>query len=738
MGARNYLLEIGTEELPSSVQNLWRCPHGKKIPHERASIETLSFVDEILKKYKLDYSWGSDSKSLLGNFHTPRRLTVFIENLDDKQKSENKTVKGPAIAAAYDAEGNPTQALNGFARGKGIGINDIIKSDDGYVYAKTSTIGKPTVEILPEIAKEIISTFSSMTQKTMRWGSENIRFARPIRWIVSIYGDEVVPFEIDGVKAGNLTYGHRFLSNGPFKIDKINDLEVDYIKKLKSANVIVEFKTRRNVIKTSINKICQNNNILPSEYEFEALLTEVANLVEHPNAGLGSFDKKYLELPRQVLETSMRSHQRYFPVESKSGELAPSFVVIHNGNESATQNIIRGNERVLTARLDDAHFFFTEDIKNSLASYIPRLKGLVFHSKIGTMAQKTSRVEVLTKRICEQLGLDKETVKRAIKAASLCKADLSTHMVIEFPSLQGVMGKEYALAAGEDTEVAEVVYEHYLPKGRYGSTARLPESVLGQIVAVADKVDSSASLLAFERPTASRDPYGIRRQITGAVRIIVEKKLSIDIAPLIFSTLDWLKKNKIDPPFGEFKVAATAFLEELGDYKEQLWKEDLQRGIDRPETRPWAAKAVLGALVGGLSEISFELNILELNQMIDSIDFLDIPILNNIFTAYSRCKNLLPKGFYGNKVNESLFENGDKNLFDAYKVVEASFLKLFGQKKYEESLMVLANLRDAVDTYFDEVLVMVKEENVKNNRLSLLKRVSELYEKYAIFSEFTG
>jgi glycyl-tRNA synthetase beta chain len=733
---RNYLLEIGTEDLPASVQDLWR-----------ESLGLSDFLEDVLVKFRLNYVRESIAGSLeakdiidvmiQSGLHTPRRLTVFIKYLPEKQKDVVNKVKGPAISAAFDKEDNPTQAAIGFAKSKGIEIKDLVKEDDGYVYAEIKIAGKPTVEVIPEIAKDFISTFASRIPKTMRWGPKGVRFARPIRWIVSVYGNEVVPFEIDGIKASNITFGHRFLG-GKIEISKIDDLKTDYLDKLEKNCVFADFFRRRKLIDNQINKLCEQNKLNAKNDEYESLLTEVTNLVEYPTAVLGSFDKKFLELPKQVLETSMRSHQRYCPLDTENGSIFPGFIVVHNGSPDANRIITKGNERVLTARLEDAHFFYTEDTKSPLASYIPKLKGLVFHSKLGSMAQKTARVELLAKEICKQFGVDSETTKMAIRAAGLCKADLVTHMVIEFPSLQGTMGSEYALASGEDRSVAKAIYEHYLPKGRYGSSAQLPESKLGQIIALADKIDSASSLLAFERPTASRDPYGIRRQITGVIRIIVEKKVPVGLSSLINVVINWTKKNKIKTSYGGYKELAYSFLEELGNYKETVWDEELLRdesSKEKPATRPWAARAVISSQKRRLQEEPINLDLLKINLIIDSIDDSSVKALSDIHTAYSRCKNLLPKGFLGNKIDESLFEDGDAKLFGVLSEAEKRLNEFLQQEKFGEALKILARLRQGVDTFFDEVLVMAKDETVKINRLSLLKKSVEIYEKIADFSE---
>lgn len=719
--------------MPASVQGLWRNSN-------------LSFIDEILKKWRLEYTYPFDRESLWENLLTPRRLTVFVQDLEEKQQDEVKTLKGPSASVAFDSKGNPTQAALGFAKSKGLNLKDIKKGDDGYVYAKIKTEGRPTKEVLPEVVKEIISEFASKTLKTMRWGPKDVRFSRPIRWILAIYGNDVIQIEIDGIKSGNTTYGHRFLSGRQIQINKIDDLKKDYIDKLDKESVIVEFGKRRKNIENQINKICKTNNLKPANDEYEQLLSEVTSLVEFPTAVLGSFDKKYLKLPRQVLETSMRSHQRYFPLEYKdSGKLAPNFIVVHNGSTKATQTVVTGNERVLTARLEDAHFFYFEDIKKPIISFIPKLKGLVFHSALGTMAQKAGRIELLAKEICNQLGIEKRTSINAIRAAAMCKADLVTSMVVEFPNLQGVMGREYAFVSKENKEIAEAIYEHYLPKGRYGKSANLPKTKLGQIIALADKIDSAASLLSVERPTASRDPYGIRRQLTGAVRIAVEKQVPVNLVQLIKKSLDSLDRAGVSMPYGGIDNTIIEFLDELRDYKEQLWEKELLRdNIEKSATRPWAAKAVVQPVIEKVKKLSdkqlykLDINLLELYRMIETLDEINLSQLEDITTSFIRCNNLSDANI-GNKINETLLETKEeKTLYKKIILVENINDELIDNQKFSKYLSNLAQLRKPVDEYFESVLIMSKDKKIRNNRIAILNRLVDIFISYADFSFIKG
>ncbi len=482
--SRTILLEIGTEEMPAR------------------------FVAEAAEQLKDKVSkWLTAQRIPYGEvmtFETPRRFTVLIKDVQEQQEDSNEELRGPARKIAVDEEGNWSKAALGFARGKSLSPDDLYLQEVGgveYVFARKHEAGRPTVELLPELGNIITGlTFP----KNMKWGSYELKFVRPIRWIVALYGTDIIPLEITGVKAGKETQGHRFLGQ-----QTTIERPEDYARKLAEQYVLVEPEERKQRILSQIKELeTARGWTVPLD---EDLLDEVVHLVEYPTALFGSFEEEYLQIPRQVLVTSMREHQRYFPVENEQGELLPHFVTVRNGDDRDIEIVARGNEKVLRARLSDARFFYEEDQKMKIEEALQRLETVVFHEELGTIGDKIHRVQDTAMQIAQKIGTNAEDRKKLQRAAEISKFDLVSLMVYEFPELQGIMGERYARLLGEDEEVAKAIFEHYLP--RFAGDI-LPETIAGALLSIADKLDTITGCFAIGIiPTGSQDPYALRRQV---------------------------------------------------------------------------------------------------------------------------------------------------------------------------------------------------------------------------------
>ena len=506
----NYLLfEVGVEELPSRFVS--------------------STLDQIKNNLTKMFNENRIQFDDIKTYGTPRRLTFIVENISERQSNLEEEVKGPSKKIALDADGNFTKPALGFMKSKGLKEEDVvfkIVGKDEYIFGTIRQEGKETSEVLKTILPEAVKNVTF--PKAMRWGGRNMRFARPIRWMVTLLNDKVFEIDLEGIKSSNVTKGHRFLGQSEFEV---NSLE-DYLTKLEENFVILDQDKRKELIRKQCIEVA---NSLGGEVEFdEDLLEEVTHLVEYPTAFYGEFNEDYAKLPKEVVTTPMQQHQRYFPVV-KDGKLLPNFIAVRNGNDYRIDKVKAGNEKVLVARLEDALFFYKEDTKNSLESYTEKLKSVVFQAKLGTVYDKTLRIENLSSNIIDLLNLqqDKEDAKRAAK---LCKSDLVTNMVFEFTELQGIMGREYAKVSGENEAVCEAIFEHYLP--RFAGDI-LPKTNAGIALAIADKLDSIAGFFAIGiQPTGSQDPYALRRQALGVLNILMDSKIDIDLKELVKLSLD--------------------------------------------------------------------------------------------------------------------------------------------------------------------------------------------------------
>ncbi|CEJ72676.1 glycyl-tRNA ligase subunit beta [[Clostridium] sordellii] len=674
---KNYLLfEIGVEELPARYVNS---------AMEQLKLNIVKSFDENRITY--------DSVNV---YSTPRRLTVVVDNICERQEDLEEEVKGPAKKIAVDADGNFTKPLLGFMKSKGIKEEDLYFKQVGkeeYAFGKIKQEGKLTSEVLKTVLPEAIK---SMTfPKAMRWGGKNMRFIRPIRWMVCILNDSVLDIELEGIVSGNVTKGHRFLGESEFEVNTLDE----YLAKLKENFVILNQDERKSIIKEQCEEVAKS---LGGEIELdEELLEEVTHLVEYPTAFYGEFDEDYAKLPKEVVITPMKQHQRYFPV-LKDGKLLPNFIAVRNGDSHRIDNVKSGNEKVLEARLADALFFYKEDTKKSLESYIEKLKTVVFQAKLGTVYDKTLRIEKLANDILDklnELGVKEDT----LRAAKLCKADLVTGMVFEFTELQGVMGREYAKVSGENENVAEAIFEHYLP--RFAGDI-LPKTKEGIVLSIADKLDSIAGFFAIGiQPTGSQDPYALRRQALGIINILMDNNLDISLKELVDLTLD-------NYSFIEFNK------EEVLNQIMDFFKDRIKNLFRDLGIRYDVIDAILSSNIDDIADMYARAN--ALNSWIDKDELVEM------LTAFNRVATLAQKA-ETDKVDINLMrEEAEFNLYQQFQEIRSNVEHLLADKEYTKALDAFASLRPAIDNMFDSVMIMDKDEAIKNNRLAILKQIYDI------------
>ena len=670
----NYLLlEIGVEELPS-----------------RFGQSTLDQIENNLSKLLTEERVNFDN---IEKYATPRRLTFVIKNIADKASNLEEEVKGPAKKIAFDAEGNFTKPALGFMKSKGLKEEDVYFKQVGnaeYLFGTIKQEGKETSEVLKNIIPESIKNVTF--PKAMRWGGKNMRFARPIRWMVALLNDNVLEVDLEGIKASNITKGHRFLGEREFEVNSIEE----YFEKLEDNYIVLDQNKRKEMIR---NQAIEVANSLGGEVELdEDLLEEITFLVEYPTAFYGEFEEDYVKLPKEVVTTPMKEHQRYFPV-LKDGKLLPNFIAVRNGDSNRIDLVKAGNEKVLKARLADALFFYKEDTKKSLESFIEKLHTVVFQAKLGTVYDKTLRIEKLSQAIIDELNMT-ESKENTIRAAKLCKADLVTNMVFEFTELQGIMGRDYAKISGENEEVCEGIFEHYLP--RFAGDI-LPETNAGIALSIADKLDSIAGFFAIGiKPSGSQDPYALRRQALGILSILLDKKLSVNLNSLISAALD----NYSDLEFNKEEVSEQ-IVEFFVERVKNLFK-DLGIRYD-------VIDAVLNNNLDDISDI--HTRALELNRWLQKDELVEM------LTAFNRVSTLAQKAT-GDIVKEELLkEDAEVKLYNSFKEIKVNVESLLNDKKYNEALDAFATLRPLVDNLFDNVMVMDKDEAIKENRLGLLKQI---------------
>lgn len=670
----NYLLlEIGVEELPS-----------------RFGQTTLDQIENNLSKLLKEERINFDN---IEKYATPRRLTFVIKNLADKATDLEEEVKGPAKKIAVDADGNFTKPALGFMKSKGLDPENVYFKQLGnaeYLFGTIKQEGKHTSEVLKNIVPEAIKNVTF--PKAMRWGGKNMRFARPIRWMVALLNNEVLDIDLEGIKSSNITRGHRFLGEKEFEVNSVEE----YFEKLDKNFVVLDQHKRKEMIREQAVEVAKS---LGGEVELdEDLLEEITFLVEYPTAFYGEFDEEYVKLPKEVVTTPMKEHQRYFPV-SKDGKLLPNFIAVRNGDSNRIDLVKAGNEKVLRARLADALFFYHEDTKKPLESFVDKLQTVVFQAKLGTVYDKTLRIEKLSQVILNELNMT-ESKENTLRAAKLCKADLVTNMVFEFTELQGIMGRDYAQVSGENEEVCQGIFEHYLP--RFAGDI-LPETNTGIALSIADKLDSIAGFFAIGiKPSGSQDPYALRRQALGILSILLDRKLSVNLNNLINAALD----NYSNLEFNKEEVASQ-IVEFFVERVKNLFK-DLGIRYD-------VIDAVLNNNLDDISDI--HTRALELNRWLQKDELVEM------LTAFNRVSTLAEKATTDIVKEDLLKEDAEIKLYNGFKEIKSNVESLLLDKKYNEALDAFATLRPLVDNLFDNVMVMDKDEAIKENRLGLLKQI---------------
>lgn len=639
-------------------------------------------------------------------FSSPRRLIVIAEEIPEATEEKNEVFKGPSAKIAFDAEGNPTKAAQGFARGKGVDPSSLVV-EDGYVYARTHTPSVNVASLLSSVLNKIIHGLS--WPRSQRWGVQSEYFTRPVRWIVALFGNEVIDFTFAGLVAGRTTYGHRFLAPGPFEVADADSL-VDVVR---SASVIPSEAEREQVIREGVAKA-------EAETGFTAVLhpktlVEVINLAEYPTVLVGTFDEEFLKVPEEIIVDAMLVHQRYFPLYDKDGKLTNRFIVVSNGDPACAETIVDGNERVVRARLYDAKFFYDEDLKQPLESYVDHLGEVVFQEKLGTMLDKTNRIQRLADHLAEDAGLAGQDLSDVERAARLCKADLVTSAVVEFTSVQGVMGSYYAAASGETAQVAQAIEQHYRPRFA-GDEA--PDTVVGKIVAIADKLDTVCGLFAVgQGPTGSSDPFALRRSAIGIVAMLSGKyAVEVSLVAAIDAALASYAQQGI-----EFDTdAARRDVIEFFITRTKVMMRDAGNSID-------AIDAVLSAGIQEPVELINRVSALEAARSEQPEVFEDLA------TAYARANNLCDSKL-GTEVNEGLLSEVEQALVRAVCQAESNVASALENNNYAAALSELAALRKPIDLFFENTMVMDEDQALRENRLRLLNSFVAVFANVADFA----
>lgn len=683
---RELLLEIGAEEIPSAympgiLENL------KNLSAHKLGEAHLQF-DQIK------------------TYGTPRRLVLYVKGLIEKQEDAIIENRGPKKAIAFDANGQPTKACLGFARNQGVEPGELEIREVGgidYVFAVKKQIGLETEQLLPELLTALISALSF--PKSMRWGYYSTRFVRPLRWLLALYGTTRLDISIENVASGDCTYGHRFLAPGPFSVAGISD----YFKILKENYVILDQDERREMINQQVQAVAANHGGTPVDNK--KLLEENNYLVEYPTAFYGQFSPSYLQVPPEVLTTSMINNQRYFPLFDRKGQLLPGFIGVRNGTEHRLDLVQAGNERVLKARLEDALFFWKEDTKKPLAEFVPGLASVTFHERLGSVMDRVKRLQRLAVIIGQEIGLS--SVADLERAAYLAKADLVSSMVFEFPELQGIMGRYYARKSGETTEVCEAIFEHYLP--RFAGDV-LPVTATGAALSLAEKIDNLTGCFCINiKPTGSQDPYALRRQALGIVNIVIENSLSLDLQEMV-------------------KAAYRAFLNINPDNSESDTVNDVSEFIKQRLRGVMLEKKFSHDVIDAV----FALPGYDLKEIVRRAqalqEFKKSPRVDDLMTVFNRSHNLSKKWSSTQVESKVLQDPSEKALYQDFLQAQKQVEQALSEQDYETAFITLADLRPAVDRFFEAVMIMVEDEALRASRLGLLKSIALLCHSVADFS----
>ena len=666
--AKDLLFEIGAEEIPAGF-----------MPNILGQLKQLA--ETKLNDAHLPFE-------SIATYGTPRRLALIVKGLGDTSAEISERHKGPSASIAYDADGNATKAAIGFARGKGLDVADLVV-EDGYIYAETKTAGVPAKDIVTDMLPQLITGLNF--PKSMHWGNLDAKFVRPVRWLVALLDEEVIPVEFATVKSGNVTRGHRFLGADEITIKNA----ASYVDTLKENFVMVDQDARRELISKQLHDMAASKNA--SIVWDDDLLEEINYLVEWPTALCGGFEESYLALPDAAIITPMKDHQRYFPLVGQDGKLLPMFLTVRNGSDHSIEIVQAGNERVLRARLDDAKFFFNEDRKKPLIDRQDGLTKIVFQEGLGNLADKTERLLKLGRVFCEECGLHEDAAVVLERATELAKTDLTTGMVTEFTELQGVMGKEYALLDGESPEVAEAIFEQYLP--RFAGDV-LPQTEAGKVLSIIDKVDNIVA--TFSRgliPTGSQDPYALRRQTIGILNILLGSEWNISLRPIFKASMELLN------------VAADK-QEELLNQVEEFFTLRLKNIFLDREVPHHVIDLLLSNNELSVADAEGLVNALLANRIDENVELVQ---------AYTRMYNLVKDVEYTGVNSDLLKEDAEKALFEAASKASEASLAAWEDGDYAAVVAVPATLVPTINQFFEDVMVMDKDEAIKANRLQLVR-----------------
>ena len=666
--AKDLLFEIGAEEIPAGF-----------MPNILGQLKQLA--ETKLNDAHLPFE-------SIATYGTPRRLALIVKGIADASAEISERHKGPSASIAYDADGNATKAAIGFARGKGLDVADLVV-EDGYIYAETKTAGVPAKDIVSEMLPQLITGLNF--PKSMHWGDLDAKFVRPVRWLVALLDEEVIPVEFATVQSGNVTRGHRFLGADEITIKNA----ASYVETLKENFVMVDQDARRELISKQLHDMAASKNA--SIVWDDDLLEEINYLVEWPTALCGGFEESYLALPDAAIITPMKDHQRYFPLVDQDGKLLPMFLTVRNGSDHSIEVVQAGNERVLRARLDDAKFFFNEDRKKPLIDRQDGLTKIVFQEGLGNLADKTERLLKLGRVFGEECGLHEDAAVVLERATELAKTDLTTGMVTEFTELQGVMGKEYALLDGESEEVAEAIFEQYLP--RFAGDV-LPQTEAGKVLSIIDKVDNIVA--TFSRgliPTGSQDPYALRRQTIGILNILLSSEWNISLRPIFKASMELLN------------VAADK-QEELLNQVEEFFTLRLKNIFLDREVPHHVIDLLLSNNELSVADAEGLVNALLANRIDENVELVQ---------AYTRMYNLVKDVEYTGVNSDLLKEDAEKALFEAASKASEASLAAWEAGDYAAVVAVPATLVPTINQFFEDVMVMDKDEAIKANRLQLVR-----------------
>ena len=735
---RDFLVEIGTEELP---------------PKALRALEQAFAGNLASGLAKAGLKHGE-----VESFATPRRLAVRVRRLAARQPDQKIERRGPPVSAAFDAEGLPTRAAQAFAASNKASVEELQRRDEGkgtFLYYVGVRTGASTVELLPGLIQSALDALP--IPRRMRWGAGEAQFVRPVHWIVMLYGKEVVPASLLDTASGNLTRGHRFHAPKPLRLSSPSAYERSLRER---GHVVANFEERRSLVRDRVEAVAAGLGGRPLTRD--ELLDEVTALVEWPVPLAGRFEERFLSLPREVLISTLEDHQRYFPVEGADGRLLPCFIAVANIESRDPAKVVEGNERVVRPRLADAAFFWDQDRKSALAARTEGLAKVTFQAKLGSLGDKARRVGALAVQIAQARAPgaagNSNVVAHARRAAELCKCDLLSAMVGEFPELQGIMGTYYALADGEDTEVATAIREHYQPRSAGDD---LPATETGITLALADKLDTLAGIFAIgEKPTGTKDPFGLRRAAIGVIRILIEKRLDLDLSRLLDRAVALVREDigksaaaagKPAPAFATESVAAEVYdyvLERLRAYylegtgKAQWSPAWTQSGKDLVQDSADSSHAALTTEMFDAVLATRPASPLDLDARLRALSaFLELPDAGSLAAANKRVANILRKAGESAPSSvdaEALQAPAERQLYEAMRERRAAVSAATARKDYTGSLALLAQLRPAVDAFFDQVMVMDEDPKLRANRLALLAQMRELFAGIADLSRLPG